>query len=106
MYSTLQIFKVEVEKVARMVEVVKTVEMKKIIRRRDSRARKICVEEDAIKDAVKDIIPTSSVTNVKIMATMQIIVTRQMLQLWQNGSLCKRLSSRGKGGRNDQPCLG
>ena len=51
------------------------VEMKKIIRRRDSRAKKIGVEEDAIKDAVKDIIPTSSVINVKNSATMRIIVT-------------------------------
>ena len=64
-YSTLKIFKVEVEKVAKMVEVVKTVEMKKSIRRRDSRAKQIGVEEEAIKDAVKDIIPTSSVINVK-----------------------------------------
>ncbi|XP_022932474.1 uncharacterized protein LOC111438881 [Cucurbita moschata] len=34
-----------------MVEVVKTVEMKKSIRRRDSQAKQIDVEEDAIKDA-------------------------------------------------------
>ena len=54
---------------------VKTTEMKKIIRIRDSRARQIGVGEDTIKDTVKDIIPTSSVTNVKIMTTMQIIVT-------------------------------
>ena len=58
-----------------MVEVVKIVEMKKIIRRRNSRAKKIGVEDDAIKDAVKDIIPTSSVINVKNMATMRIILT-------------------------------
>ena len=64
-YSTLKMFKVEVVEVAKMVEVVKTIIMKKIIRRRDSRAKQIGVEEDAIKDAVKDIIPTSSVTNVK-----------------------------------------
>ena len=58
-----------------MVEEVKTAEMKKIIRRRNSRTKIIGVEEDAIKNAVKDIIPTSSVTNVKNMAIMQIIVT-------------------------------
>ena len=58
-----------------MVEVVKATVMKKFIRRRDYRAKQIGVEEDVIKDAVKDIIPTSSVTNVKSMATMQIIVT-------------------------------
>ena len=34
-----------------MVEVVETAEMKKIIRRRDSQAKKIGVEEDAIKDS-------------------------------------------------------
>ena len=62
--------------------------MKKIIRRRDSRAKQIDVEEDAIKDTAKDIIPTSSVTNVKNMAIIQ------------------RLSSREKGVRNDQPSLG
>ena len=69
-HSTLKIFKVEVVEVAGMVEVVKTAKMKKIIRRRDSRAKKIGVEEDAIKGAVKDITPTSSVINVKNMVTM------------------------------------
>ena len=58
-----------------MVEVVKATVTKKTIRRRDSRAKQIDVEEDAIKDAIKDIIPTSSVTNVKNMATMQIVIT-------------------------------
>ena len=58
-----------------MVEVVKAAEMKKIIRRRDYRAKQIGVEEDAIKDVVKDTIPTSSALNVRNMATMQIIVT-------------------------------
>ena len=74
-YSTLKILKVEAKEVGEMVEVVKTTVMKKIIRRRDYRAKQIGMEEDTIKDAVKDIIPTSSVTNVKNMATMQIIVT-------------------------------
>ena len=74
-YSTLKILKVEVVEVAGMVEIVKAIVMKKIIRRRDYRAKQIGVEEDAIKNAVKDIILTSSVTNVKNMATMQIIVT-------------------------------
>ena len=43
--------------------------------RRDYRAKKIAMEEDATKDAVKDTIPTSSSINVRNMATMQIIVT-------------------------------
>ena len=43
--------------------------------RRDYRAKQIGVEEDAIKDATKDTIPTSSALNVRSMATMQIIVT-------------------------------
>ena len=58
-----------------MVEVVKAIVTKKTTRRRDCRAKQIGVEEDAIKDAVKDTIPTSSSLNVKNMATMQIIVT-------------------------------
>ena len=58
-----------------MVEVVKTMIMKKIIRRRDYRAKQIGVEEDTIKSAIKDTIPTSSALNVRNMATMQIIVT-------------------------------
>ena len=53
-----------------MVEVVKAAEMKDIIRRRDSRAKQIGVEEDV----VKDIIPTLSAINVKNMVTMQMIV--------------------------------
>ena len=63
-------FKVEVVEAAGMVEVVKATIMKKTIRRRDCRAKQIGVEEDAIKDVVKDTIPTSSVTNVRNMATM------------------------------------
>ena len=64
-------FKVEVVEVTEMVEVVKAAEIKDIIRRRDSRAKKIGVEEDAIKD----IIPTFNAINVKNMVTMQMIVT-------------------------------
>ena len=44
-------------------------------KKRDCQAKQIGMEEDAIKDAVKDTIPTSSVTNVRNMATMPIIVT-------------------------------
>ena len=54
-----------------MAKVVKAAEMKDIIRRRDSRAKEIGVEEDA----VKDIIPTFSAINVKNMVTMRMIVT-------------------------------
>ena len=56
-----------------MVEVVKTAKMKKFISRRDSRAKKIGVEEDAIKEEAVD--QTSSVTNVKNMVIMRMIVT-------------------------------
>ena len=45
-YSTLKIFKVEVEEVAEMVKAVKIAVMKKIIRRRDYQAKQIGVEED------------------------------------------------------------
>ena len=70
-YSTLKIFKVEVEEVAEMVEVVKAAGMKNIMRRRDGRAKQIGVEEDA----VKDIIPTFSAINVKNMVIMRMTVT-------------------------------
>ena len=71
-------FKVEVVvvEVVEMVEVVKAAVMKNIIRRRDSRAKQIGMEEDAVMHAVKDIIPTSSAINVKITVTMRTIVTR------------------------------
>ena len=74
-YSIHKIFEVEIVEAAGMVEVVKVTVTKKIIRRRDYRAKQIGEEDDAIKDAVKDTIPTSSVINVRNMATMQIIVT-------------------------------
>ena len=63
-YSTLKIFKFEVEEVAGMVKVVRTAKMKKFIRRRDSRAKQIGVEEDAVEGEAAD--QSSSVTNVKI----------------------------------------
>ena len=77
-YSTLKIFKVEVVVVeaAEMVEVVKAAVMKNTIRRRDSRAKQIGVEEDAVKEEAADqFIPTFSATNVKNMLTMRMIVT-------------------------------
>ena len=58
-----------------MVEVVKAIVTKKTTRRRDCRAKQIGVEEDAIKNAVKDTIPTSSALNVRNMITMRIVVT-------------------------------
>ena len=64
LYSKM--FKLEVVKVTKMVEVVKAAEMKDLIRRRDSRAKQIGLEENA----VKDIIPTFSAINVKNMVTM------------------------------------
>ena len=74
-HSIYRMFKVEAVEVTGMVEVAKTTKMKKIIKRRDSQAKQNGVEENAIKDVVKDTIPTSSVTNVRNMTTMQIIVT-------------------------------
>ena len=66
-------FKVEVVEVAGIVEVVKTTVTKKSIMRRDYRAKKIGVEEDAVEEEAADQI--FSATNVRNMATMQIIVT-------------------------------
>ena len=59
-YSTHKIFEVEIVEVVEMIEVVKATLTKKTTRRRDYRAKQIGVEEDAIKDAVKDTISTSS----------------------------------------------
>ena len=56
-----------------MVEVVKATVTKKSIMRRDYRAKQIGVEEDAVEEEAAD--QTFSATNVKNMATMQIIVT-------------------------------
>ena len=75
-YSTLKIFKIEFVEVTKMVEVVKTAVMKDIIRRRDSQAKQIGVEEDAIKEeATNQPIPIFSAINVKNMVNMRIIVT-------------------------------
>ena len=74
-FSTHKIFEVEIVEAVEMVEVVKAIVTKKTTRRRDCRAKQIGMEEDAIKDTVKDTIPTSSALNVRNMATMQIIVT-------------------------------
>ena len=60
---------------AGMVELLKAIVMKKTMRRRDYRAKQIGVEEDVFKGAIKDTLPTSSASNVRNMATMQIIVT-------------------------------
>ena len=57
--------------VAKMVKVLKAAIMKDTIRRRDSRAKQIGVEEDT----VKDIIPTFNATNDTNMVTMRMIVT-------------------------------
>ena len=58
-------------KVVKMVMVVKAVVMKDTIRRRDSRAKQIGVEEDTVKEEATDqSIPTFSATNVTNMVTM------------------------------------
>ena len=63
-------------KVVKMVMVVKAVVMKDTIRRRDSRAKQIGVEEDTVEEEAADqIIPTLSATNVTNLVTMRMIVT-------------------------------
>ena len=67
-YSTLKIFKVEVVvmEVAEMDEMVKAAVMKDTIRRRDSRAMQIGVEEDAVdEEAADQFTPTFKATIVK-----------------------------------------
>ena len=61
-------FKVEVEEVAGMVEVVKTAEIKKFIRRRDYRAKQIGMEENAVEEKAAN--QTFSAINVKYMVIM------------------------------------
>ena len=102
-YSTLKIFKFEVKEVAGMVEVVKTTKMKIFIRRRDSRAKQIGVEEDAVEVEAAD--QSSSVTNVKNMVIMRMIVTPINVTIvaeW--GTLQKPVVPK-KGGRSNQPSL-
>ena len=89
-YSTLKILKVEVMEVAGMVEVVKTAKMKKIIRRRDSRAKKIGVEEDAVEEEAADqFTPTFSATNVTNMVTLRTIVTPTNVTIVAEGHFAK-----------------
>ena len=62
--------------VVEMVAVVKAAVMKGTIKRRDSRANQIGVDEDAVEEEATDqIIPTSSATNVTNMVTMRRIAT-------------------------------
>ena len=62
--------------VVEMVAVVKAAVMKGTIKRRDSRANQIGVEEDAVeKEEADQIIPTSSATNAINMVTMRRIAT-------------------------------
>ena len=61
------------------------------IRRRDSLAKQIGVEEDAVKEEVVDqFTPTFNATNVTNMVTMRTIVTRYNCG---RGAFCKRFSS-------------
>ena len=54
--------------------------MKGTIRRRNSRANQIGMEDDVVEEEAADqITPTSSATNVKNMETMQRFQLRQML---------------------------
>ena len=62
--------------VVEMVAVVKAAIMKDTIRRRDTQAKKIGVEEEVVEEEVADqFIPTFSATNVTNMVTMRMIVT-------------------------------
>jgi len=72
-----------------VVEVVGTVVvekaaiMKGTIRRRNSRANEIGVEEDVVEEEEADrIIPTSSATNVINMVTLRRIAALTNVQLW------------------------
>ena len=59
-----------------MVAVVKAVVMKDTIRRRDTRTKKIGVEEDVVEEEATDqFIPTSSSTNVTNLVTIRMIIT-------------------------------
>ena len=63
-------------KVLKMVMVVKAAVMKDTIRRRDGRAKKIGVEEDAVDEEGADqFTPTFSATDVTNMVTMRTMVT-------------------------------
>ena len=64
------------------------------------------MEEDAVNDAAKDIIPTFSAINVKNMVIMRMIVTPKNVAIVAELAFCKRLSSREKCGRNNQPSFG
>jgi len=73
MYSIVKILKVEgvAREVMETVVVVKAIVMKGTIRRRNSRANQFGMEEDVVEEeAVDQITPTSSATNVTNMVTM------------------------------------
>ena len=91
-YSTLKIFKVEVEEVVKMVEVVKAAIMKDIIRRRDSRAKQIGVEEAADQP-----IPTFSAINVKNMLTIRMIVTPKNVTIVAEWGMLQKIVELEKG---------
>jgi len=77
-YSSIKILEVEgvVVEVVETVVVVKAIVMKGIIRRRNSRANQIGMEEDVVEEeAAYQITPTSSATNVTNMVTMRRIAT-------------------------------
>ena len=65
-----------------MVAVVKEVVMKDTIRRRDTRAMQIGVEEDVVEEEATDqFIPPFSSPNVTNLVTIRMIITPKMLQL-------------------------
>ena len=107
-YTILKIFEVEgvAVEVVEMVAVVKAAVMKGTIKRRDSRANQIGVEEDAVKEeAIDQIIPTSSATNVTNMVTMRRIATPTNVTIVVKWGILQKIVEK-KGGRNNQPSLG
>jgi len=74
-YSIIKILKIE-GVVVETIVVEKAAVMKGTIRRMNSRANQIGVEEDVVEEEATDrIIPTSSATNVTNMVTMRRIAT-------------------------------
>ena len=85
-----------------MVELLKAIVTKKTTRRRDYQAKKIGVEEDVFKGAVKDTIPTFSALNVKNMVITRIMVTPKNVTIAaESGTLQKHVEL--KKGWKEQP---
>ena len=82
-HSTLKIFKVEVV-VMEIVEIVTVI--------KDTRAKQIGGEEDAVEEeAVDQFIPTFSATNVTNMVTMRMIVTSTHVKIVAEWGILRKI---------------